>query len=85
MSFRDAIGVQSSIQSVGMDLSSGAQRTTSKNMTHKLKAIKEKTTDCRSSSTVLLPANWSTLRVAKLLHVFANRCAQAAAGIQVGS
>jgi len=63
------------MQSVGMVRSSGALRTTGKNMTHKLKAFKEKTTASRSCSTVLLPANWSTLRVAKLLHVFANRCA----------
>jgi len=51
----------------------GVQRTTGKIMSHKLQARKEKTTVGRSSSTVLLPANWSMLMVAKLLHYFANR------------
>jgi len=82
MSIRDTLGVQSSIQSVGMVRSSGAQRTTGKIMSHKLKARKEKTKADRSSSTVLLPANWSMLMVAKLLHYFANRCAQGAVIVQ---
>ena len=51
----------------------GVQRTTGKIMSHKLKAIKEKTKARRSCSTVLLPGHWALLRVAKLLHNFANR------------
>jgi hypothetical protein len=61
------------MQLFGMLPYCGVLRTTRKNMTHKLKAIKEKTKAHRSSSTVLLPADWSMLRVAKPLYVFAPR------------
>ena len=45
-------------------------------MPHKLQAMKNQTTAYRSSSIILLPANWPMLRVAKLLHCFAPRYAQ---------
>jgi hypothetical protein len=48
---------------------------TRKTMPHKLKAMKDKTKAYRSSSIILLPADWSMLRVAKLLHCFASRYA----------
>jgi len=46
---------------------------TRKTMPHKLEAMKDKTTADRSSSIILLPADWAMLRVAKLLHCFAPR------------
>ena len=55
--------------------SANHRRTTRKTMTHKLKARREKTKACRSSSTVLLPDHLATLRVAKPLHYFAPRYA----------
>jgi hypothetical protein len=69
------------LQFLGKSAVVGVQRTTGKNMSHELKAIKEKTKACRGSSTVLLPDHWATLRVAKPLHVFANRCAQGAVSV----
>jgi hypothetical protein len=53
-----------------------ALRITRKTMPHKLQAMRDKTKAYRGSSIILLPAYWSMLRVAKLLHCFAHRCAQ---------
>jgi hypothetical protein len=75
----DVLGVPRLIQLMGRFPYLVALRTTGKIMTHKLKAIKEKTKARRSGSTVLLPDHWAMLRVAKLLHNFANRYVKMAA------
>ena len=65
-----------------MILAAAHERITRKTMPHKLEAEGDKTTACRSSSIILLAADWSMLRVAKLLHCFAPRCAQGAVIVQ---
>jgi len=49
------------------------RRLTVKTMPHKLIAIRENTKARRGSSIILLPADWTMLMVAKLLHCFAYR------------
>ncbi len=42
-------------------------------MTHGVEGTNEKNNVWQGSSTILLPADWFMLRVAKLLHCFAGR------------